>query len=224
VDEPTKSLIAGRIALSGLGGPEGGTGPANHPDGSLAPQERSFLEDVHVHPAAAVTERYQRLGLGRSQGTRIQAALLRRGMLEVATISAGGAHVRALGLTPEGYTALDIPQPSDRLGGPEHRYWVARIGKELRDAGLAVQEEAMLQKGHACDLLVVKDGKCIAIEVETGKSDWKGNVDRCLAAGMNNVIVASTSPRGLSALRPAPEGEATCIVRPDQAGAAILES
>ena len=45
------------------------------------------------------------------------------------------------------------------------------------------------------DILVTAGGRQIAIEVETGKSDWRANAKKCLAAGLDHVILAGTRAR-----------------------------
>lgn len=162
---------------------------------ALAPDSLAFLQDVLDHPIAAVTERYERLALSPKQGTRLIADLVRAGLLDSATIPLPGTHIRMLELSPAGRAALGLQvATSDRFGGPEHRYWVARIAAELRERGIPVEVEAPLGGGKAVDILAAVNGKRIAIEVETGKSDWKGNVRKCLDAGMADVIVAVTRP------------------------------
>ena len=47
--------------------------------------------------------------------------------------------------------------------------------------------------GKTIDLVAERDGKRIAFEVETGKSDAAGNVQKCLDAGIMEVVVVATS-------------------------------
>ena len=82
---------------------------------------------------------------------------------------------------------------SDRHGGPVHRYWARRIAEHLRASGYTVTEEVPIGGGKAIDLVAERDGKRIAYEIETGKSDAAANVRKCLAAGMDKVVVVATS-------------------------------
>jgi hypothetical protein len=84
---------------------------------------------------------------------------------------------------------------SDRLGGPEHRYWKQRIAEHLRSLGYEVTVEAPLGGGKTVDLLAMRNGRRIAIEIETGKSDVAANVGKCLEAGMNPIFVVATTLR-----------------------------
>ena len=167
-----------------------------HGDGTrmvtLEEQELALLEDVHEHPASTVTERYRRLGLSRDQGTKLVSKLVEAGLLEDASIPIPRGTVRALGLTPDGLSAFGLPRRTGLEGGLEHRYWVERISLELQEAGFQAAKEAPLGNGQAVDLLVTAGERKVAVEVETGKSDWKANVRKCKEAGMDQMIIAAT--------------------------------
>ena len=106
----------------------------------------------------------------------------------------GHSRIKVLSLTALGKAVLGIDEPdSDRLGGPEHRYWKKRLAEHLRSQGWEVVEEHPLGGGKAIDLLATRDGKRVAIEVETGKSDAAVNIQKCLAAGVDEVVVVATS-------------------------------
>jgi len=51
---------------------------------------------------------------------------------------------------------------------------------------------APLGDGKTVDILVNLNEKRIGIEVETGKSDWKGNVRKCFESGLDKVFVVAT--------------------------------
>jgi predicted RecB family endonuclease len=65
----------------------------------------------------------------------------------------------------------------------------------MRACGYDVTEEYPVGGGKTIDLLATKAGRRVAIEVETGASDAEGNVQKCLDAGMNDVLVVATSSR-----------------------------
>ena len=160
----------------------------------LYDEEKQFLLDVHQHLASTVTERYTRLGLNPKKGTRLSASLVEKGFLNSISLPIPGSHVRLFELTPASREILSLPTETDRLGSLEHRYWVEKIAEELNAASIKVEKEAPLGEGKTVDLLVFHGKKRIGIEVETGKSDWKGNVRKCLDAGLDKVIVAGTRP------------------------------
>jgi len=166
---------------------------------SLTPEERSILQDVTDHPTSTVTERYARLRTRAETGTQLIAALVERGMLHDSTLSINGSHLRLLSLTPTGRSILGLPPETGRLGGSVHRFWVDSFVKALRAKGLRAEVEAPLD-GHAADIVTEVRGERVAIEVETGRSDWRANVDKCLRA-VDSVIIAATSAELLEEMR-----------------------
>ena len=83
---------------------------------------------------------------------------------------------------------------SDRHGGLEHRYWCKNLAGQLRKQGYEVAEEFPIGGGKTIDLVATRDGSRIAFEIETGKSDAPANVRKCLATGVDKVVVVATSP------------------------------
>ena len=120
--------------------------------------------------------------------------LLKQSLIVSCPIVIGRSRIKVLALTEIGKAALGIDEPdADRLGGPEHRYWKKRLADHLRASGYHVTEEYPVGGGKTIDVVAERDGKRIAFEVETGKSDAAGNVQKCLAAGMDRVIVVAVS-------------------------------
>jgi len=160
----------------------------------LTTQERDFLMDVWQHPTSAVTERYVRLCLSRRSGNSLYSSLFRRGFVSFCFVPLPNGRMKTLTLKEKGRMVLGIREAEcDRHGGAEHRYWCNRIASHLRASGYDVTEEAPIGGGKTVDLLAVRDGKRMAFEIETGKSDAAANVEKCLAAGMDRVVVVATS-------------------------------
>ena len=131
----------------------------------------------------------------------MQKSLQTKRLVVALSISIGRGRTKILSLTDKGKAILGIAEPdADRLGGPEHRYWKRRLSDHLRGDGYEVVEEFAVGGGKTIDLVATKGGKCIAFEIETGKSDAAGNVDKCLAAGFQRVIVVATSAAVLDAI------------------------
>ena len=161
----------------------------------LTTQERGFLQNVWEHPTLSITQRYFSLSLSSRGGTGVQQSLQARGFIASHPISTGRARIKVLSLTERGKAVLGISESgADRLGGPEHRYWKRRIAEHLRAQGYEVVEEYPVGGGKAIDLLATRDGKRIAVEIETGKSDAAANIQKCLAASVDEVVVVATSP------------------------------
>ena len=62
-------------------------------------------------------------------------------------------------------------------------------------------EEFPVGGGKTIDLVATRDGKRIAFEVETGESDTAANVQKCFDAGLEKIVVVTTSSRIQEALR-----------------------
>ena len=178
--------------LSGLGA---GSGVPGALKGRHEPTEEEvvLLRDIAEHPVSPVTERYNRLGFNPKQGTRAVTRLIEAGYLKAVTVPVPGSHIRLLELKPMARSLLKLPaRESDRHGGLEHRYWVERIASELESDGWEVVKEAPIGDGRAVDVLVSREDRRIAIEVETGKSDWVANVKKCVDAGLLTVLIVAT--------------------------------
>lgn len=80
-----------------------------------------------------------------------------------------------------------------RHGGMEHQYWKEKVAAKLRECGYEVKEEYPIGQGKTIDLVARKDGKSIAIEIETGKSDAVANIRKCLDAGFQTVLSVATT-------------------------------
>jgi hypothetical protein len=160
----------------------------------LTTQERQFLMDVWEHPTSTITDRYHSLCLSPRRGTGLQKMLLKQSLIVSCPIVIGRSRIKVLALTGAGKAALGIDEPdADRLGGPEHRYWKKRLAEDLKTHGYDVTEEYPVGGGKTIDLVAERDGKRVALEIETGRSDVSGNVRKCLDAGMDRVVVVAVS-------------------------------
>jgi hypothetical protein len=167
----------------------------------LTTQERQFLMDVWDRPTSTITDRYHSFGLSPRRGTGLQKRLLNRSLIASCPVVIGRSRIKVLALTDAGKAALGIDEPdADRLGGPEHRYWKKRLADHLKANGYDVTEEYPIGGGKTIDLVAERDGKRTALEVETGNSNATANVEKCLSAGFQEVIVVATSEVALHAV------------------------
>ena len=78
---------------------------------------------------------------------------------------------------------------------PEDSYWTAHpdFGGQL----VYVKELALAMGnlGHSVDVVASRGTKRIAVEIETGDSDIKHNIDADLKAGFTYVLTVPTNPR-----------------------------
>jgi hypothetical protein len=165
-------------------------------DGQIAPRERSLLLDIAKHPLSVVTERYSRLGWNAYTGNKIKRSLLEKDLIEQEKVSVPNGSVTLLKVTDKGRILLDFQgvkvKSLPKNASLKHEYWKKIIAEKYRNKDYEVEEEVPIGDGRAVDLVASKNGKRIAIEIETGKSDIEGNVKKCKEAGFDTVITIST--------------------------------
>ena len=158
----------------------------------LGENERRFLEDIASHPISGVVARYTRLGINRYQGNQIQNRLIEKKLISWRPVSTSSGRLKVLVLTDAGKRAIpDVPveKAFHKNESFEHAVAKARIAEHYRTQGYKVTLEYKLPGGRAVDAVAEKDGKRIAIEVETGKSDSVYNIKKDLEAGFDEVVV-----------------------------------
>ena len=162
-------------------------------DERIAPQESELLVDIAKHPLAVVTERYERLGLSAHTGTQIKWRLLEKELVEQEKVSVPNGSVTLLKVSKKGREVLRSEglevKALPKNASLEHEYWKKIVAEKYRSKGYIVEEEVPIGEGRAVDLVATKDGKRIAIEIETGKSDIKANITKCEKAGFDEVLV-----------------------------------
>ncbi|MCG3145009.1 MAG: hypothetical protein HONDAALG_02550 [Gammaproteobacteria bacterium] len=178
---------------------------------------RDLLLDTLHHPLAGMVERYKRLKISRRKGNHLKDLATREGYAEQVRIPTRSGAIVLLDLTPKGRSLLaheiGIPEIPARHGGLIHEYWKHKIAADLRSRGFEVTVEASLKTGGAVDILVqTKDGPR-AIEIETGKSDAKANVEKCQKAGIPVTLVATDREVAQSLQRQLPtENPVYCVL------------
>ena len=160
------------------------------------------MRGILHYPALRITERYLRLGINFRVGNNIQKSLVSKGLVYIINLSFYKGGVKGLLLTEKGEKSLGIiSSHSNRNGSPEHKYWVKVVAEHLKKQGYKVTEEAPIGGGRTIDVLAGKNGRNIAFEIETGKSDVEANVKKCLDAGINKVVVVATSAHAYNNIR-----------------------
>ena len=156
---------------------------------------RNLLLDVLHHPYSGMVERYKRLKTSRRKGNHLKEVAVREGLVEQVRIPTRSGIVALLDLSAKGRSFLadetGIQEIPPRRGGLVHEYWKHKIAADLRERGFSVQVEGRLETGGAVDILVQTEVGPRAIEIETGKSDVKANLDKCHHAGIRVTIVAT---------------------------------
>jgi len=162
----------------------------------LREKEREFLEDVMKYRTSGISERYKRLGLSVDEGNRIKNYLLSSNIIISSDVSTGRGRIKYLELSRKGKELLSkmgLEIEDERKGGAEHEYWKHRMAEVLRKQGYDVELEKAVKDGGAVDILATKEGKSLAVEVETGKSDAVSNIKKDLEAGFDEVISVATN-------------------------------
>ena len=179
---------------------------SNPPSHSLNRQEIGFLYDVAVHPLSTTVSRYQRLTLSRRKGNAVRQSLLAGKLIEPVAIATRSGQVVLYQLTDAGRTVclahqIDPgPVPRESL---EHRWWIRKTRDYFEKKEYEVTLEHPIKGNGAIDLLAIKPGEKIAIEVETGKSDIKQNLLHMKKKEFDKLIMIATSPSAVSACQKA---------------------
>jgi len=160
----------------------------------LAAPEREYLESIPEAPNLTITGRRDYLGLSTYQSNHLKRQLLEKGLIEQFSLNLGertGGIIKLLELTGAGYQLLGLPQESVRPQNvsAEHFFWARAIAQNFKALGYPVEIEMPLN-GVRADVGVLKDGKKIAIEVGITAKNEVANVQRDLAAGFDEVVVA----------------------------------
>jgi len=164
--------------------------------GLIGTRERNLLLDIAGHPLSVVTERYSHLGWNVYAGTKVKKKLLEKGLVHQEKVSVPNGSVALLKLTEQGRRLLESwgkkVKALPKNASLEHEYYKHMVAEQYRQKGYEIEEEVPIGDGKAVDLVATKDGKRIAIEVETGKSDVEANVRKCRQAGFEKVVVVPT--------------------------------
>ena len=166
--------------------------------GVMTSVEQALLDDILKEPFAGINQHFKNVGVSTANGRRARASLEGKGLLEVKAIGLGdrGGQLLLAALTEQGAELLrqqgkDARHPYFQNGG-EHEFWKDRFANHFSRLGYTVRKEAPVN-GHA-DLLATKGGERIAIEIETGKSDIRANIEKYRGKNYTRVILFATNP------------------------------
>jgi hypothetical protein len=167
----------------------------------MSREEIRFLADVAERPLSTTVSRYQRLNLSRRRGNAVRQHLAAAGIIEAVTIATRSGQVVLYQLTEFGRTVCSSagvdPGPAPRAS-LEHAFWVRKAAAFFEQKGYDVVCEHPVQGNGAIDLLAQRPGEQVAVEIETGKSDVKGNLDKIRNAGFDRTVLIATSPAAVT--------------------------
>jgi len=84
---------------------------------------------------------------------------------------------------------MKIENIFSKSGSFEHEYAKFRFGEYYRKEGYWVTYEYKIGEGKTVDVVAEKDGKKIAIEIDTGKSDMIYNIKKDIDYGFDQIIL-----------------------------------
>lgn len=150
-----------------------------------------FLYDIIQYPDDGVKSRYTRLGISIGSGNRTKEVLLSQGWVEAQVVELNQTRKLLLKLTIKAQDALGVETGAE-YGSLVHEYWKRFYAQKYRDLGCRVDMEVPRKTSGRVDIVAKKDGQTIAIEVETGKSDFISNIRQDLRSKYSRIIVVAT--------------------------------
>ncbi len=151
-----------------------------------------LLYDILTHPQDGVRQRYRRLGVSDKKGHQMKEGLLYQGWIESQTVELGQTRKVLLRLSEQAKEALGLNSETPEYGSLVHEYWKRFYGRKFEQQGYKVDFEVPRKSGRV-DVVAKKEDEKIAIEVETGKSNFLRNVRQDLAAKYDKVMVVATN-------------------------------
>ncbi len=171
---------------------------SNEPDTPKISREAiRFLSDLASRPLSTTVSRYQRLNLSRRRGNAIRQQLASSGIIEAVPIATRSGQVVLYQLTDHGRSVcarMGIEPGARPRASLEHQYWVQRATDHFEKRHYKVTYEHVIKGNGAVDVLAERPGERIAIEVETGQSDIKANLNKVRNAGFDRVVLIAKSP------------------------------
>jgi hypothetical protein len=160
-------------------------------DTSLNDTAFKFLNDILIYPNDGVKVRYRRLRLSVGRGNQLKNQLIALSWIQSQTIELGQTRKVVLRLTKSAREALGLNAQQPRQGSIAHEYWKRFYAQRFQEHGYQVNLETPRKSGWV-DVAAEKNGRKIAVEIETGKSDYLGNVRQNLAAKFNKIVIVAT--------------------------------
>jgi Helicase HerA, central domain len=155
--------------------------------------ERLFrlLLDIAKYREDGVDARYRRLGMSAGKGHELKKHLIASGLVEEQVVHTDKTRKTLLRVTTRARESLGLDERKACYESIVHEYWKRFYSEQYAKRGFAVTMEAPRQSGRV-DVVATKDGKTVAIEIETGKSDFMRNIKQDLISRYGKVLVVAT--------------------------------
>lgn len=126
------------------------------------------------------------------------------GIIERVAIATRSGQVVLYQLTDFGRTAclsIGIESGAKPRESLEHRFWINRTAKYFEKKGYDVTHEHPVKGNGTIDILAQKSGEKVAIEIETGKSDIRSNLQNIMKGTFNRTILVATTGKTMTACK-----------------------
>lgn len=158
-----------------------------------------MLKDIEDHPFNGIASRNKRLRISPRKGNELVNGLSNQGLVNKVGIKEKSGRKYLLEirenirqeLLNRGARIKAIDRAKD--GGIEHRYRNRQIGEINAKHGFKVEIEKRIKNDGYIDQVITKNGKSMAIEIETGKSNYVENIQRDLRHCFAKVICVATN-------------------------------
>jgi len=152
-----------------------------------------LLIDIFENPFSTITQRYKNLKLNPKYGNQFKNLLISQGCIQPKKIITGKGWITLFDLTQKGRMILrDLGYEGKVISeGIIHKFWKYKIADYYKQQGFEVLIEENIN-GRP-DIIVKNGNKKVAIEIETGKSNYIENIKRDLDAGFDEVISVATN-------------------------------
>jgi hypothetical protein len=152
--------------------------------------KEKFLADIFLNPLSSVTQRYRRLGIYLQAGNKCKDNLIENGFIVPRKIITKTGWITLFELTQKGRMILNELgyKAVDDKESIIHKFWKHKIGEHYRAGGFDVLIEEHVNGKP--DIIVIGNNKKVAIEIETGNSDYLKNIERDVKAFDEVICVA----------------------------------
>lgn len=143
----------------------------------LDAEQAALLKHIATHPFLSVTERYAQLQMSRRRGNRARKALERDQWVFPRRVRTERGVRLLLELSDRAnrWLARHHTTAAPVHGGLLHGFWAHESARRLKEHGWHVTTEARDSSGKVCDVEAVRGDDRLLLQIETGKSDWRGN-------------------------------------------------
>jgi hypothetical protein len=152
-----------------------------------------LLKDIANFPLSSITQRYKRLKINPKYGNYYKNRLIENESIKPVKIITRTGLVVLFEITGKGKALLREKGIfiEEKKEGIVHKFWKYKVAEYYQKQNYKIEIEKEINGKP--DIIVENKDKRIAIEIETGYSDFLGNVRRNLNSGFSEIIVITTN-------------------------------